>query len=39
MPVVWVGLVQDVDAERRLVYLDATREEIRRQPEHLPLAV
>ena len=39
LPVVWAGLVQEVDAERRLVYLDATREEIRHQPEHLPLAV
>lgn len=39
MPVVWAGLVQDIDAERRLVFLDATREEIRHQPEHLPLAV
>jgi hypothetical protein len=27
MPVVWAGLVQDIDAERRLVFLDATREE------------
>jgi hypothetical protein len=39
MPVIWGGLVQEIDAERRLVFLDATREEIRHQPEHLPLAV